>query len=144
MYCKKMIGLKLVYDGEKILSKCHYNKSYKLLTSCVTLNCFCLFQSEIFVNCCRLRRLARLDKKNDERLTAYYIDFMAMCRRVCGKATDDDEGRGQFRCKLLCNNCIAGLHCTIAIKSSVQSTVTNCLTALVLSIFLIHDYHLQI
>ncbi|KAL9976050.1 hypothetical protein ACROYT_G013284 [Oculina patagonica] len=42
----------------------------------------------------RFRRLARLDKKNDERLTAYYIDFMAMCRRVCGQATEDDAGRG--------------------------------------------------
>ena len=43
-----------------------------------------------------LRRLARLDKKNDERLTAYYIDFMAMCRRVCGQATEDDAGRGLY------------------------------------------------
>ena len=43
-----------------------------------------------------LRRLARLDKKNDERLTAYYIDFMAMCRRVCGQATEEDAGRGLY------------------------------------------------
>lgn len=42
----------------------------------------------------RFRRQARLDKKNDERLTAYYIDFMAMCRRVCGQATEEDAGKG--------------------------------------------------
>lgn len=42
----------------------------------------------------RFRRLARLDKKNDERLTQYYLDFMAMCRRVCGQATEEDAGKG--------------------------------------------------
>lgn len=45
------------------------------------------------------RRQARLDKKNDERLTAYYIDFMAMCRRVCGQATEEDAGKGEWKKK---------------------------------------------
>ena len=37
------------------------------------------------------RRLARLDKKNDGRLTAYYKDFMAMCRTVCGRPLEEDR-----------------------------------------------------
>ena len=45
------------------------------------------------------RRQARLDKKNDERLTAYYIDFMAMCRRVGGQATEEDAGKGEWKKK---------------------------------------------
>lgn len=40
------------------------------------------------------RRLARLDKKNDDRLTEYYKDFMAMCRRVCGRPLEEDSERG--------------------------------------------------
>ena len=47
------------------------------------------------------RRQARLDKKNDERLTAYYIDFMAMCRRVCGQATQEDAGKGEWNKELI-------------------------------------------
>ena len=51
----------------------------------VQLVCFCFFPFS--------RRLARLDKKNDERLTAYYVDFVAMCRRVCGRLTEEDQER---------------------------------------------------
>ena len=40
------------------------------------------------------RRLARLDKKNDDRLTEYFKDFMAMCRRVCGRPLEEDSERG--------------------------------------------------
>jgi hypothetical protein len=40
------------------------------------------------------RRLARLDKKNDDRLTLYYKDFIAMCRRVCGRPLEEDKDRG--------------------------------------------------
>lgn len=40
------------------------------------------------------RGLARLDKKNDDRLTDYYLDFMAMCRKVCGRGMDGDVERG--------------------------------------------------
>ncbi|KAK3733995.1 hypothetical protein QZH41_009861 [Actinostola sp. cb2023] len=39
----------------------------------------------------QFRRLARLDKKNDGRLTAYYKDFMAMCRTVCGRPLEEDR-----------------------------------------------------
>ncbi|XP_032220278.1 chromodomain-helicase-DNA-binding protein 8 isoform X2 [Nematostella vectensis] len=42
----------------------------------------------------RFRRQARLDKKNDERLEQYLHDFMAMCRRVCGRPRDDEGDRG--------------------------------------------------
>jgi hypothetical protein len=34
--------------------------------------------------------MARLDKKNDDRLSQYFKEFLAMCKRVCGRATDED------------------------------------------------------
>ncbi len=37
-----------------------------------------------------LRKLAKLDKKDDDRITAYFEEFTAMCRRVTGKSTPED------------------------------------------------------
>ncbi len=34
--------------------------------------------------------MARLDKKNDGRLSQYFKEFLAMCKRVCGRATDEE------------------------------------------------------
>ena len=34
--------------------------------------------------------MARLDKKNDDRLSQYFKEFLAMCKRVCGRATDEE------------------------------------------------------
>ena len=34
--------------------------------------------------------MARLDKKNDGRLSLYFKEFLAMCKRVCGRATDEE------------------------------------------------------
>ena len=36
------------------------------------------------------RKLAKLDKKDDERITAYFEEFSAMCRRVCNQSTPED------------------------------------------------------
>lgn len=37
--------------------------------------------------------MAKLDKKYDETLTAYFDEFMAMCRKICGRATSEDLRR---------------------------------------------------
>lgn len=34
--------------------------------------------------------MAKLDKKQNGTLTAYYEEFMAMCRKVCGRSTEED------------------------------------------------------
>jgi len=39
------------------------------------------------------RQLAKLDKKQDETLTHYYEEFMAMCRKITGRASSDDLRR---------------------------------------------------
>lgn len=38
--------------------------------------------------------MARLDKKNDDRLSAYFKEFIAMCKRVCGRATEEEIVQG--------------------------------------------------
>eukprot|EP00794_Sanderia_malayensis_P019257 gene19257-21185_t len=38
----------------------------------------------------KFRKLAKLEKKDDDRITAYYEEFVAMCRRVCNKSTPED------------------------------------------------------
>jgi len=38
----------------------------------------------------KFRKLAKLDKKDDERITAYFEEFSAMCRRVCNQSTPED------------------------------------------------------
>ena len=34
--------------------------------------------------------MARLDKKSDDRLSQYFKEYIAMCKRVCGRATDEE------------------------------------------------------
>ena len=43
-----------------------------------------------FILCSCFRKLAKLDKKDDERITAYFEEFSAMCRRVCNQSTPED------------------------------------------------------
>lgn len=38
-----------------------------------------------------IRLQAKLEKKHDDRLTTYFEEFMAMCRKVCGKETEEDR-----------------------------------------------------
>lgn len=38
----------------------------------------------------KFRIMAKLDKKQNGTLTAYYEEFMAMCRKVCGRSTEED------------------------------------------------------
>lgn len=40
-----------------------------------------------------IRLQAKLEKKHDDRLTTYFEEFMAMCRKVCGKETEEDRRR---------------------------------------------------
>ena len=51
-----------------------------------------------FTDMFMFRQIARLDKKQDDSLTAYFEAFTAMCRRVCGRSTEEDirlqRGRG--------------------------------------------------
>ena len=42
--------------------------------------------------------MARLDKKNDDRLSQYFKEFLAMCKRVCGRATDEEIILGKHGC----------------------------------------------
>ncbi len=40
----------------------------------------------------RFRQLARLDKKNDDVLTEYFVSFIAMCKRRAGRKLSSEEG----------------------------------------------------
>lgn len=45
------------------------------------------------------RQLAKLDKKQDTTLTSYYDEFVAMCKKICKKATEKDLAK--LSCKSL-------------------------------------------
>ena len=50
--------------------------------------------------------MARLDKKNDNRLSSYFREFLAMCKRVCGRATDEEIIQGFYKALLLVDTAI--------------------------------------
>ena len=51
------------------------------------------------------RQMARLDKKNDARLSSYFKEFIAMCKRVCGRATDEEIVQGLIFMTSLIGTC---------------------------------------
>ena len=48
---------------------------------------------KVLLNFMLIRLQAKLEKKHDDRLTTYFEEFMAMCRKVCGKETEEDRRR---------------------------------------------------
>lgn len=58
------------------------------------------------------RKLAKLDKKNDDTLTEYFKAFYHMCMKVCRKFQTEDEGQKMLFVMLMHSNCHC-LHCII-------------------------------
>ena len=63
--------------------------------------------------------MARLDKKNDARLSSYFRDFLAMCKRVCGRPDDDEAIHGLLQFKLI-----------IGLATAPRERLVSCLSSL--------------
>ena len=66
------------------------------------------------------RQLAKLDKKQDTTLTSYYDEFVAMCKKICKKATEKDLAKPSCKSLPLGDTTTTSLPCK-SFKNTIAS-----------------------